>query len=65
MATLPKPDLTWQPMTAGELLAIRGTPEFEREYARQRSALSAHLRELREGGTLDEDYPGWTYDAEL
>ncbi len=44
MASLPKPSPEWVPMTAEELLAIRGTPEFEAELRRQMQALAEHQR---------------------
>ena len=44
MASLPKPNPEWVPMTAEELLAIRGTPEFEVEYRRQAESLAEHQR---------------------
>ena len=68
MASMPKPDPTWAPMTATELLAIRGTPEFEMEYNRQRAIIAKHQRENGAEYTYefhDEDYPGWVYDAEI
>jgi len=44
MASLPKPDPAWVPMTAEELLAIRGTPEFDVEYRRQMKVIAEHDR---------------------
>jgi hypothetical protein len=47
MATLPKPDPIPSYMTAEELLAIRGTPEFEVEVRRQMLAIAEHDRRLK------------------
>lgn len=68
MASLPKPDPLSVPMTAQQLLAIRGTPEFEVEYRRQMQAIAEHDR--KSGQSLAEEFfdwnvPGWIYDADL
>jgi hypothetical protein len=44
MASLPSIDPIPRPMTATELLAIRGRPEFEVEYRRQLEAVAEHDR---------------------
>jgi hypothetical protein len=44
MASLPKPEPSWVPMTVEELFAIRGTQEFDVEYRRQLDAIAAHDR---------------------
>ena len=48
MASLPKLDPTWVPMTVEQLWEIRGTPGFEAEYRRQLAAVADHDR--RNGG---------------
>ncbi|MEO7028201.1 MAG: hypothetical protein ABI147_02225 [Acidobacteriaceae bacterium] len=68
MATLPKTDLTARYLTAEELLAVRGTPEFEIEYRRQRTIIAEHMRKIGRNEAaefFDWNVPGWTYDAEL
>jgi hypothetical protein len=44
MATLPIPDPTPRFLSVEELLALRGTPEFETEFRRQRLYLAEHDR---------------------
>jgi hypothetical protein len=58
MATLPNPDFEPHYMTAEELLAIRGTPEFEIEFRRQMAAIAEHDR-----STTNADQ--WPIDWEL
>ena len=62
MASLPKSDPLWVPMTAEELLAIRGTAAFDEEYGRQGERLAEHQRmhpeELLE--VDEEDLAGWS-----
>lgn len=68
MVPLPKTNPAWVPMTAEELLSIRGTPEFEVEYRRQRRTISEHQRNMGHRETteyFDWNVPGWNYDAEL
>jgi hypothetical protein len=56
MASLPNPEPTWVPMTATELLAIRGTPEFEVEYRRQLAAVAEHDRKTGNAERLPIDW---------
>lgn len=68
MASQPKPEPEWVPMTAEQLLAIRGTPEFEIEYRRQMKVIAEHDRKSGENLAaefFDWNVPGWTYDADL
>ena len=58
MASLPKPGLDWVPMTAEELLAIRGTPEFEAELERQAFATAEHDRR---NGYPNRFEPDWEW----
>jgi hypothetical protein len=68
MASLPKPDMKYSAMKATDLLAIRGTPEFDAECRRQATALAESQSSL--AAKLAEEFcngdvPGWTYDAEI
>lgn len=56
MASLPKSEPNWVPMTAEELLAIRGTPEFEIEYKRQLTAIAKHDRESNFADRMEPDW---------
>jgi len=56
MASLPNPELTSRFLTAEELLAIRGTPEFEAEYRRQAVAVAEHDSRA---GKVDRLEPDW------
>jgi hypothetical protein len=47
MATLPNPDPTPAFLAAEELLAMRGTPEFEIEFRRQMLAIAEHDRRMK------------------
>lgn len=60
MASLPKPDpnFDWIPMSIEELFAIRGTPEFDIEYRRQRKALAEHNRQNQNRERIE---PDWEY----
>lgn len=56
MASLPKPLPERVPMTAEELLAIRGTPEFEEEYRRQLLAIAEHDRRNNFADRMEPDW---------
>lgn len=62
MASLPKPDLTPRFMSLEELLAIKGTPEFEAEYRRQMEFIAEHDRRTNNADRMEpdeEDLAGW------
>ena len=62
MASLPKPVPEQPFMSLEELWAIRGTPEFDREYRRQSLALTERVRSKGGPELMDlteEDVPGW------
>lgn len=56
MAMLPKPEPNWIPMTAEELLAIRGTPQFDAEFKRQLTAIAEHDRRNKNADHLEIDW---------
>ena len=56
MATLPNPEPRF--LTASELLAIRGTPEYDSEIRRQMQAIAEHDRR---NGHADYMEPDWEW----
>ena len=58
MASMAKPQPVWVPMTAEELLVIRGTPEFEAELRRQAMATA---EADRKNGYPNRFEPDWEW----
>lgn len=56
MASLPKSSPELRYLTLPELEAIRGTPEFEVEYARQLQAVAEHYRQTKHADLLEPDW---------
>jgi len=62
MASLPKLDPAPRFLTAEELLAIRGTPEFDIEYRRQMAVIAEHDRRTSNANRMEIDWEalsGW------
>lgn len=56
MASLAKPNPEPRFLTLEELEAIRGTPAFEVEYARQLRAAADHYRRTKHADLLEPDW---------
>jgi hypothetical protein len=56
MATLPTPDPTPRFLNAEELLALRGTPEFEVEFRRQMLAIAESDRKVKPENQFPVDW---------